>query len=222
MAFFDEIGKKLSQTGQMAVQKTKEMADVAKLNAAVSEEEKKINQTYFQIGQLYFSLHKQDYETDFSALIVSLQESLEKVENLKKQIQSVKGVVRCENCGAEIPNTAAFCSSCGAVVVPQEPTATGAELAQCAACGRLVPKEMNFCTFCGTPMRTQEPAPAPAETAESDATVELGTTVEPDVTAEPTTTAATQEQARVCTVCGTPLHNDAAFCSECGAPTNNA
>ena len=37
MAFFDEIGKKLSQTGQMAVQKTKEMADIAKLNSNISD-----------------------------------------------------------------------------------------------------------------------------------------------------------------------------------------
>ena len=37
MAFFDEIGKKLSQTGQGMVQKTKEMADVAKLNSNISD-----------------------------------------------------------------------------------------------------------------------------------------------------------------------------------------
>lgn len=40
MAFFDEIGKKITQTGQMAVQKTKNMADIAKLNASLSDEEK--------------------------------------------------------------------------------------------------------------------------------------------------------------------------------------
>lgn len=41
MAFFDEIGKKISQTGQGVVQKTKDMADVAKLNSLISEEEEK-------------------------------------------------------------------------------------------------------------------------------------------------------------------------------------
>ena len=39
MSFFDDLGKKLSQAGQTAVQKTKEMADVAKLNSAISDEE---------------------------------------------------------------------------------------------------------------------------------------------------------------------------------------
>ena len=32
MAFFDDIGKKITQTGQSALQKTKELADVTRLN----------------------------------------------------------------------------------------------------------------------------------------------------------------------------------------------
>lgn len=60
--FFDDISKKLSQTGQGMVQKTKEMADVAKLNSAITDEEGKINNNYYLIGKLYVSMHMADCE----------------------------------------------------------------------------------------------------------------------------------------------------------------
>ena len=41
MAFFDDLGKKISQAGQNAVQKTKEMTDIARINGMISDEEKK-------------------------------------------------------------------------------------------------------------------------------------------------------------------------------------
>ena len=154
MAFFDEIGKKLSQTGQMAVQKTKEMADIAKLNSNISDEEKKISNAYFQIGQLYVSLHNDDFESDFEMLIAQLKESQNSVEVLKKQIQDVKGVKRCTTCGAEIPNNATFCSSCGTAVVQQK-FVDAANLIKCVNCGKMIEKGMKFCTFCGSEVISQ-------------------------------------------------------------------
>lgn len=154
MAFFDEIGKKLSHTGQMAVQKTKEMADVAKLNSSISDEEKKINNAYYQIGQLYVDLHSEDFEPNFEVLITQLKESQNNVENLKKQIQDIKGVKRCTTCGAEIPNNATFCSSCGTAVIQQK-TVDAANLIKCTNCGKMIEKGMKFCTFCGNEVISQ-------------------------------------------------------------------
>lgn len=148
MAFFDEIGKKLSQTGQAAVQKTKQMADVAKLNSDISDEEKNVTNIYYQIGQLYVSLHNDNPEPDFEVLIEQLNESQIQIKNLKQQIQDIKGVKRCTTCGAEIPNNATFCSSCGTAVIQQK-TVDAANLIKCNNCGKMIEKGMKFCTFCG-------------------------------------------------------------------------
>lgn len=102
MAFFDEIGRKISLAGEGAVSKGRAFADVARLNSAVSEEEKKINNSYYQIGKLYVALHPQDYEADFAALVGSIVSSQSKIQTLKQQIQEIKGVTRCEKCGAEV------------------------------------------------------------------------------------------------------------------------
>ena len=57
MAFFDNLSKKVSEAGQKTIQKTKELADTSRLNAMIADEEKAINNAYYQIGKLYVSLH---------------------------------------------------------------------------------------------------------------------------------------------------------------------
>ncbi len=114
MAFFDELGKKISQAGQSAVQKGKEIADIARINSSISDEERKIDDSYREIGKLYFSLHGENPDVDFAALVAGIQESGNKITEYRQQIKDIKGVVCCEKCGAEVSSNAAFCSSCGA------------------------------------------------------------------------------------------------------------
>jgi Zn finger protein HypA/HybF involved in hydrogenase expression len=123
MAFFDDLSKKISQAGQSAVQKGKEVADLAKLNSLVSDEKKRINENYLQIGKIYVELHDSSHGADFDNLINAIHESESKIKEYQQQIKDIKGVVKCEKCGAEVASNAAFCSSCGApmpVVKPVE------------------------------------------------------------------------------------------------------
>ena len=50
VAFFDNIGKKISDLGQGAMTKTRDLADSARTSAAISDEERKINSYYSQLG----------------------------------------------------------------------------------------------------------------------------------------------------------------------------
>ena len=54
MGFFDELGKKISDASQDVMQKGKEMADTAKFNSMIHDEEKKITAVYSKIGKKYF------------------------------------------------------------------------------------------------------------------------------------------------------------------------
>lgn len=130
MAFFDDLGKKLSQAGQSAVQKTKEVADIARLNSAIYDEEKRIDSNYLEIGKLYVALHDAEHEADFGKLVSAIHESENKIRDYKHQIKDIKGVSVCEKCGAEVAVNSAFCSACGApmpVVKPVSETAEEAE-----------------------------------------------------------------------------------------------
>ncbi len=197
MGFFDDLGKKMSDAGQSAVQKTKEMSDIARLNSSISQNESKINSLYVQIGKLYTEKYGIEGEDEFSGLVKEIKESEDQIVEYKKQIEEIKGVKRCPNCGAEVPKDAAFCSSCGAAM-PKVEEPISEDMVKCTKCGALVKKGMRFCTSCGQPI--QIPI---AEAEDSDATEgEEETAIEP--------------AAKKCPSCGAEMEGDADFCSECG------
>lgn len=189
MAFFDKLSKTVTEASQKTIAKTKELADTSRLNSMISEEEKVVTNQYYQIGKLYASIHKDDFEDDFAGMIGAIAEAEAKIRDYKKQIQDIKGVQRCEKCGAEVPNGAAFCSSCGATM-PKIQAPVSTDYVKCENCGREVKKGMRFCTSCGKAMEAVAASPVETET---------------DTT-----------QAKVCPNCGAKVGDGLAFCTECG------
>ena len=197
MAFFDDIGKKISQAGTGALQKTKELADVTRINGLISDEEKRMNNSFYQIGKVYVSLHADNCEPDFADLIEAIKESEAKVADLKQQIQIIRGIKRCSNCGAEVASNAVFCNSCGAKAPEAPAPIAAANLVQCNACGKMVKPEMAFCTGCGGSMKS-------------------------DSQFVPIAVAVNEPQAMpfICPSCSKETDADSDFCMECGFKLN--
>ena len=162
MAFFEELGKKISQVGYATVQKTKELADVSKINLSISEEERKLNDLYMQIGKKYVELHTYAPENEFAELLEQVCIGKEKIVNLKVEIEKIKGVICCENCGAEISEKSGFCSNCGAKIelkaevleeiIVEEVT----EKKLCANCQTELKPDALFCSECGTKVQQED------------------------------------------------------------------
>jgi len=150
MAFLDDLSKKITQAGQTAVQKTKDMSDIAKINSAISDEEKKITNAYYQIGKMYTALHTNDPEPNFAGLIAAIKEAEQKIVTYRSQIQNIKGIARCSKCGAEVANNVAFCSACGASMFTGTESVPQPHVAFCTNCGAGLAEGVSFCTACGT------------------------------------------------------------------------
>ena len=155
MAFFDDLGKKISQAGQSAVQKTKDITDIAKLNSSISDEKSKIEGLYSEIGKLYVKLYGEAPADAFAGLVSGIKTAEENIVAYQAQIKDIKGIRVCDKCGADVPTGSAFCSACGnAMPVPEQPAGP-----VCANCGKAIEEGIKFCTGCGTPVE------APAEAA---------------------------------------------------------
>ena len=87
MAFLDGIGKKLSQTGQDVMKKTRNFADSTKLTGMIADEERNINSLYPQIGKAYYELHKNDPEYALSELVGAVNDAFARIEQLNDQIE---------------------------------------------------------------------------------------------------------------------------------------
>ena len=130
MAFFDELGKKLTQATQSAKQKGKEIADVTKLTFAISEEEKKLDDLYKKIGKLFVEKVGDRSEGEFLPLVNAVHEGVEKLDSLKAQKNELKGVMVCASCGTELPRDAVFCNNCGVKVAPDAPATEDTPVAE--------------------------------------------------------------------------------------------
>lgn len=116
MAFFDDLGKKISKAGQSAIDKGRELADVTKIKLAIADEEKKLDEAYKSIGKLFVEKIGERAEGEFSELVSQAKAYGVKIEELRQQIKDIKGIAVCPKCNAEIQADALFCNVCGAKV----------------------------------------------------------------------------------------------------------
>lgn len=195
MAFFDELGKKISQTSQGVVQKTKDTAEVIKLKGMISDEEKRISNLYAQIGKLYFETHEETCEECFTSIIGDIKESGSKINQYSEQVKKLKGIVRCPNCGGDVQYGSPFCSSCGTKMkVENSSTNNATNVFRCSKCGMPINDECDFCTNCGTKI---------FQNRESDEII------------------ATSQSVNKCPNCNNEVSEGSMFCVNCGTKLNN-
>lgn len=150
MSLFDDFSKKITDAGQTTIQKTKNIADIAKFNSMISDEEKKIRNIYEQIGKQYVYEFGQSPEEPFEDYVSSINECKSKIAGYQNKIKILKGVSECPNCGAEVETGVLFCSSCGTEM--PKPSVVMQEGIYCPECGAVVPVDSKFCTSCGKPL----------------------------------------------------------------------
>ena len=243
MAFWDNFEKKATDATANVVSKVKGVSDITRLNSMVSEEENRIREIYFKIGQTYVALHGRDNEAGFADLLNALKASQLKIEQCKQEIMDIRGVQKCERCGAEVAAGAAFCMTCGAQIPKIQPKSAVNAGRRCKKCGATVAPNARFCTSCGTPYVEETPVnPTPqsqmnqtvTETRQPQVnqnTVPFGTSQPPvnpvpEVTPQPpiNPNPVVKEQPqvnvtkKVCTNCGAELQDGVAFCIQCGMP----
>ena len=168
----DTFGKKVSDAGKGVAQQTKNLTEIARLTSVIDTEEKMVAQSYTQIGKTYYENHKNDPDAECAAQIALVNKSLEKIAQWREQIQRIKGIVKCPQCGAEIPYGSQFCGVCGTKIVRPEAAPAAASVRRCPSCGAEAAAADRFCNKCGKPLPQMAPAPvcpqpAPAAPAPS-------------------------------------------------------
>lgn len=148
MAFLDDLGKKISDASQSTIQKTKDMADTAKLSSLISEEEKSIRANYTIIGEICYNAMKDNPEPDYAQYVSLITESKNKIEDYQNKIDEMKRRGKCTNCGATIALDDTFCAACGQKIIKEEPVVETAENV-CPQCGKALTEGAAFCIYCG-------------------------------------------------------------------------
>ena len=247
MDFFDDINKAIENAGNTAKQKTKDLTDVAKMNASIKTEAKRLQELYQKIGEIYVKKYYAETELLFQELVGQAREAESNIEAYNAKIQEIKKVDTCPNCGNEIPTDAVFCMRCGTRLI-SESHVEKEEGKKCKNCGRLLEDGVMFCTYCGTPIEKLEEQ---TEDEKSNLNIfqeaELCENQTKEATLEETEkeekiydSEAIEEQSdsevvndesdyqkegeirkRFCVRCGHELEADNRFCTICGTPIEN-
>jgi Zn finger protein HypA/HybF involved in hydrogenase expression len=152
MALFDDLKKKVTDTTQGAVRGAKDFADTSRLNSLINDEQKQITNLYVQIGKYVYEHRTETEDTVLKELLNAVTSANSRIATHQAEIQQIKGVKLCPNCGKEIPMASAFCGNCGAsvaTVAAPESVAPDGQGAVCANCGAAVAQGVAFCQNCG-------------------------------------------------------------------------
>lgn len=121
MAFFDNLGKKMSQVAQTAVEKSKDLAENAKINLAIAAEEREIEKAYKHIGEWYFNNYGDNCDPSQAETTAKIKASLVKIEEFRAQLDAEeetpaeeKAGKTCPTCGEKVEEDSKFCPACGA------------------------------------------------------------------------------------------------------------
>lgn len=90
MAFFDELKDRAMDLGRAGVAKSRQLAEIAKLNLANTAEEDTIKKAYIEIGKLYYAERGMAPEAAYTALCEKITASRVTIEENKTRIAELK------------------------------------------------------------------------------------------------------------------------------------
>lgn len=119
--FFKKVGETISETGKSVSEKTKQVGNVAKLNAKIISSEHSISENYVILGKYYYDTYKENPDEAIAETVNAVTASIDAIAEMKAQLLAAKGLVKCVECGAGCPTDDDFCGKCGAKLIKPEP-----------------------------------------------------------------------------------------------------
>lgn len=141
MAFFKDLGKKITEGVQDASEKASDLIEVTKLNSEISKEKGAIDDAKKQIGDKIFAMFKagETLPPTLTDELTRIESHLGTIAGLEAKIKEIKGETSaqpaeaqtaasstpqageagagdtkfCANCGAKLAEGTAFCGECG-------------------------------------------------------------------------------------------------------------
>lgn len=92
MDFFEKIEETITTKGQMAVDKAKELAEIASLKSQIGTCEEVIKKNYIEIGRIYYENFGDNAEEIFARQCRNIKNAKKGVEELEVRIKEIKGL----------------------------------------------------------------------------------------------------------------------------------
>ena len=113
--FMNNLKETLLKFSRGVTKTSGEMIKSTKLALALSSEEDKLKQVYIEIGKKTHEIYQYGGTLGkfFDEKYVEIQQIETAIQELKTQMDTVKGVKSCPKCDANVQRNASFCPKCG-------------------------------------------------------------------------------------------------------------
>lgn len=115
MAFFEELGKTLSDTGKEVATKAKALTETIQLKTQISAEKTKLEEAYAVIGKQFYEANTEPEEA-YKKAYEAVRASRERIAALEIELTQSEGTRICAECGAKVSKNSFYCGKCGAPV----------------------------------------------------------------------------------------------------------
>lgn len=115
MAFLEELGKTLTDTGKEVATKAKALTEAIQLKTQINTEKAKLEEAYAVIGKQFYEANKEPGER-YAKAFEAVRASRERIAALEIELTQSEGTRICAECGAKVPKDSLFCGKCGAPV----------------------------------------------------------------------------------------------------------
>lgn len=116
MSFWDYLQKNMNKTAQAGMKTTSKWIEVGKLNMALNAAKLDLNDLYEQIGEIVYTNKMTDlnHNPELQELFHSVTQQKMKIKQIQNQLNQVREIRTCEQCGALLDEHSKYCPYCSA------------------------------------------------------------------------------------------------------------
>ncbi len=121
--FFDKMLVGINKGVASVSEGSKNLMEKAKLNAAISDDEKEIRSLFEKLGQEAFGLFKAEepLPESMAAICTEIQGKQDAIKEMQEKLAAMEaareaakeGIAFCPACGAQVKTESKFCGKCG-------------------------------------------------------------------------------------------------------------
>ena len=152
MAFFKDLGKKITDATQDAAKKTSELIEISKLNSAISAEKNAIAELHKKIGVTVYSLYTagEPIPDALAADVQGISTHVQNITGLENKIADIKEEAEKAKANAQEEKQVPAAPAASAPAEPADTEEAESEKRFCTSCGAPLEPGMVFCGKCGT------------------------------------------------------------------------
>lgn len=116
--FFEDLGKKITETAGAVTKKTEEMMETQKIKSQIRLEERNKENALQELGKQVYDRYQNGeiVDADFVGLCEAIEQYEEAIQSCLKELAELKGMTLCKNCNGELQAEMVYCPKCGTKV----------------------------------------------------------------------------------------------------------